>query len=71
MVSPEVAAQIKAFDVHPSRVLGVCLMLLVLSILFVSLRFYVRARILKTFMSDDWVLLVALVCLNPRDGDLR
>lgn len=61
MVSPEVEAQLKLFDVKPLRLLITPAVLLPLTLIAAGLRFYVKGRIMRAFALDDWLLLVAII----------
>ena len=49
----------------------VAILFLVVSVLVVALRCYVRARLIKSFGSDDTVIVIATVCLLPRRDKLE
>jgi hypothetical protein len=45
------------------QVLAVALVFLLLAWITVGLRVYVRAFMLRTFALDDWLIVLALVCV--------
>lgn len=46
-----------------SQLLGVSILFLITSLVFVALRCYVRVRLVKAFGPDDWLMVAALVNL--------
>lgn len=53
------------------QVAGVAILFLILSWIFVSLRCYVRAVMIKNFGTDDWFAVASLVGFSFRPSPLR
>jgi hypothetical protein len=53
-----------AYENCAGRIVAIITACLVVAIVVVSLRFYVRLVIIRKFGADDWALAVALVCVS-------
>lgn len=62
--------EVDAFSQHP-MILATCITLTMVMLAVVSLRGYVRVRLLKTVGADDWVIFGSAVGVHPSTHPLN